>query len=166
MKRIVLFILAFVVWIVLVWPFSETGLRGQDVVVGLMVALLVTLVMREVPLEKGKGIHPVRYFWIFVYLFVLAYYVVKANLDVVYRVLHPAMPIRPGIVKVRTKLRNATAITALANSITLTPGTLCVNATEDGVLYVHWINIKTTDEEEAAKYIIQRFEWFLEKIFK
>ncbi|MCK5380179.1 MAG: Na+/H+ antiporter subunit E [Candidatus Latescibacteria bacterium] len=166
MKRIVLFILVFVVWIVLVWPFDpDTGLRGQDVIVGLGVALLVTLVMREVPLETGKGIHPTRTFWMFVYLFVLAYYVVKANLDVVYRVLHPAMPIRPGIVKVRTKLRNATAITALANSITLTPGTLCVNATEDGVLYVHWINVKTTDEEEAAKYILQRFEWFLEKIF-
>lgn len=168
MKRIVLFILAFVVWIVLVWPFApETGVRGQEVVVGLAVALIVALVMREVPAEKlHKGIHPVRYFWLFVYLFVLAYYVVKANFDVVYRLLHPEMPIRPGIVKVRTKLRSPTAITALANSITLTPGTLSVNATEDGVFYVHWINVKTTDEEEAARYITQRFEWFIKRIFE
>ena len=90
----------------------------------------------------------------------------KANLDVVYRALHPAMPIKPGIVKIKTSLKTDSGITALANSITLTPGTLTVDLTDDGFLYVHWINVKSTDVEQATRLIAQRFEWFLKRIFE
>jgi multicomponent Na+:H+ antiporter subunit E len=86
-------------------------------------------------------------------------------LDVVYRVIHPAMPIRPGIVKVKTSLKSDSARTALANSITLTPGTMTVDITDDGYLYIHWINVRTTDVEEASRKIVTPFEWFLAKIF-
>ena len=59
------------------------------------------------------------------FLFTLLVFIwecIKANLDVAYRVLHPAMPIRPGIVKVKTTLKSELAKTLLANSITMTPG--------------------------------------------
>jgi len=85
---------------------------------------------------------------------------------VAYRVLHPAMPIRPGIVRVHSRLRTASARTALATSITLTPGTLTVDVTSDGVFYVHWIEVSTLDEQEAAKRIVGRFEWFIAKILE
>jgi len=101
-----------------------------------------------------------------VYLFVLSVYVVKANLEVAYRVFHPAMPIRPGILKVKTRLQLPAAQTVLGNSITLTPGTLSVDVREDGVLMVHWINIRTLEEEEATRQLIGRFEWFVERIFE
>ena len=87
-------------------------------------------------------------------------------MDVVYRALHPAMPIRPGIVKIRTNLKTDSAITALANSITLTPGTLTVDLTDDGFLYIHWINVKSDDVEQATRIIAQQFEWFIRKIFE
>jgi multicomponent Na+:H+ antiporter subunit E len=111
-------------------------------------------------------LNPVRLFWFLVYVVFLAWYVVKANLDVAYRVLHPAMPIRPGIVKVNTRLTTPAAITMLSNSITLTPGTLTVNATIDGVLYIHWIYVKSEDVEEATQRIVGRFEWFIAKVFE
>ena len=85
---------------------------------------------------------------------------------VAYRVFHPAMPIRPGIVKVTTRLRLRAARTILGNSITLTPGTLSVDVRDDGVLMVHWIYVRTLDEEEAARRLIGRFEWFIERIFE
>ena len=93
----------------------------------------------------------------------------KANLDVVYRALHPKMPIKPGIVKIKTNLKTDSGITALANSITLTPGTLTVDLDrqgEDNFLYVHWINVKSSDLEQATRLIARRFEWFLERIFE
>ncbi len=90
----------------------------------------------------------------------------KANLDVAYRVLHPQLPIYPGIVKVRTKLTTDTALTFLANSITLTPGTMSVDIDKDnGILYIHWIDVKTKDVESATKIIVDRFEKVLKKIF-
>ena len=162
MKKIALFLASFALWVLLAWPCTN-----QDVVAGICVAIVVTLVMRQpASLNPLLLLNPVRLFWLIAYTVVLAYYIVKANFDVAYRVLHPAMPISPGIVKVRTTLRTPVAITALSNSITLTPGTLTVNASEDGVLYVHWINIQATDEASASEHIVKRFEWFLKRIFE
>lgn len=168
-RRLVLFAVAFVFWLLVVWPVapSDGGLLWGDIAAGLIVAGLVALVMREMITERfGRLLNPVRYFWAASYLVVFAYYVVKGNLDVAYRVLHPAMPIRPGIVKARSKLRSASARTALANSITLTPGTLTLDVTEDGTFYVHWINVVAVEEEKAAARILGRFEWFIQRIFE
>ena len=76
------------------------------------------------------------------------------------------MPIKPGIVKIKTNLKTESGITALANSITLTPGTLTVDLTDDGYLYIHWIYVKAEDVEGATQHIARKFEWFLEKIFE
>ncbi len=168
-KRIVLFAFAFAFWLLIAWPVapSDGRLLWGDIAVGLVVAGLVALVSREIVTRRfGRLLEPARYFWAVVYLFVFAYYVVKANLDVAYRVLHPAMPIRPGIVRATSKLRSASARTALANSITLTPGTLTVDMTEDGTFYVHWINVLSLEEEETTKQILGRFEWFIQRILE
>jgi multicomponent Na+:H+ antiporter subunit E len=85
---------------------------------------------------------------------------------VAYRVLHPAMPIKPGIVKVKSVLKTSTGRTALATSITLTPGTLTMEVTADGVFYIHWLYVNTLNEEEAAKQILRRFEWYIQRIFE
>ncbi len=94
------------------------------------------------------------------------YWCLVANLDVVYRVFHPKMPINPGIVKVKTSLKSKSGITALCNSITLTPGTLSVDLTNDGYIYIHWINVKSQDVEEASRIIIRKFEKILTRIFE
>lgn len=169
MRRIVLFIFCFGLWILLVWPVDAAsgGLQTPDVITGVLVSLLVALVMREFTTQKFyRWISPVRIFWAILYLFVLAYHIIKANLDVAYRVLHPAMPIHPGIVKVRTRLKTPTALAVLANSITLTPGTHTVDVLENGFLYVHWINVKTSDVDEASRYIVTRYEGLLKRIFE
>jgi multicomponent Na+:H+ antiporter subunit E len=75
------------------------------------------------------------------------------------------MPIRPGIVKVRTRLQTEMARTFLANSITLTPGTLSVDMIEDH-LYVHWINIVSEDPTKETEIIVKRFEELLERVFE
>ena len=79
--------------------------------------------------------------------------------------LHPDLPINPGIVKILTGLSSDMGKSFLANSITLTPGTLTVDI--DGeYLYVHWINVTTQDIEEASKIISGRFEKIIRRIFE
>jgi multicomponent Na+:H+ antiporter subunit E len=87
-----------------------------------------------------------------------------SNLDVARRVLTPSLPINPGIVKIKTKLTTNFSKMVLANSITLTPGTLTVDIVDD-TLYIHWIDVKTTNPEEAFKEIAEQFEKILLKIF-
>ena len=55
----------------------------------------------------------------------------------------------------------------LANSITLTPGTLTVDINEDKKeLYIHWIKVKSTDINEATKEIGEKFEKTLTEVFE
>jgi multicomponent Na+:H+ antiporter subunit E len=162
MRRLAYFVLAFAVWLLLTWR-----LDIQVVVAGLIAAAAASLLFTEIlPKEHGVYFSPKRIFWLLVYVPVFFAYVIRANLDVVYRALHPKMPIKPGIVKIKTNLKTDSGITALANSITLTPGTLTVDLTDDGYLYVHWINVKSDDVEAATQLIAQKFEWFLMKIFE
>ena len=137
----------------------------QSFIVGVLVALLVTLIFREMYAARHFIFYQVRrYLWIVYFAFMFCYYVIKANLDVVYRVVHPKMPIRPGIVKVKTTLKTHTALTALCNSITLTPGTLSVDLDhEGGYIYIHWINVQATDIDKTSEMIVGRFEKILHK---
>ena len=168
-RRLPLIVLVFVLWMLLVWPFHAAWpVAWPEVLAGVLAALLLCAgLMRDVGSRAPlRWLDPRRIGWAVIYGVVLAWYVERANLDVVYRVLHPEMPIEPGIVRVKTALRSPAAITTLANSITLTPGTLTVNALPDGTLYIHWIVVRAHDDEEAAARIIRRFERILMKIFE
>lgn len=167
MRRVIYFCVSFVIWVLITWPLRDGRLDAQVLVAGVIASLLVALLFHEVlPQEHHLFVSPVRFFWLLVYIPVFFFYLIKANVDVVYRALHPDMPIHPGIVKVRTGLKTDSGITALANSITLTPGTLTVDLTDDGFLYVHWINVTARDVDAATGAIVSRFEWFIKRIFE
>ena len=85
----------------------------------------------------------------------------RANIDVAYRVITGR--IRPGIIKLSPGLKTDFGITLLANSITLTPGTLSVDVDEEaGDLYIHWINV--TDPEPTAKAVCGPFPAWVRRI--
>ena len=90
--------------------------------------------------------------YLIVYIPVFFWAMIKANFDVAYRVIHPRMPIHPGVVLIKTDLKSDSGKLALANSITLTPGTLTMDVKGNSML-VHWINVKSTDTEEATRII-------------
>jgi multicomponent Na+:H+ antiporter subunit E len=167
MRRLIYFVLAFIVWVVVSWPFVDGRIDLQMTVAGLIASAIVSVLFHEMlPKEHHIFFSPIRIFWLLAYVPVFIYFLIKANFDVVYRALHPKMPISPGIVKIKTNLKTDSAITALANSITLTPGTMTVDVTDDGFLYVHWINVQSDDVEQATKIISETFEWFIKRIFE
>ena len=89
---------------------------------------------------------------------------VKANLRLAAIVLSPDLPIRPGILKIRTGLQSRMGRLMLANSITLTPGTLTVEV--DGEwLYIHCVTVGTQDIEGATAEIAAGFEQYLEVMY-
>lgn len=169
MRRVALFLMSFVLWYLLSWPydFATGAMDWQIFIAGIVLSLVAAVIFVEVFTRyPAKLFSPVRLFWAICYVPVLFYSMFVANLDVVYRVVHPKMPIKPGIVKVKTSLQSESGRTALANSITLTPGTLTIDITDDGYLYIHWINVRATDLEGATKRIVSRFEGLLKRIFE
>lgn len=162
-SRIILFGIALLVWLGLTW-----SLHWQYLLIGLLASLIVAWVTGDLFTQNPyKFKHHTRYMYFIYYLPIFFWEMFKANLDVAWRVIHPKRPINPGIVKVKTNLKSETGITFLANSITLTPGTLSVEADpEKGYIYVHWIDVKTQDTEQATKKIVDKFEKILGKIFE
>lgn len=108
-----------------------------------------------------------RIIWLIYYFLVFLWECLKANLDGAWRVIHPNLPINPGIVKVRTTLRTDLALVLLANTITLKPGTMTVDIDkENGFLYVHWVDVRAHDIETATELIVGKFERILKKVFR
>jgi multicomponent Na+:H+ antiporter subunit E len=82
------------------------------------------------------------------------------------RVLSPSLPIRPGMVEVFTRLQSPLGRLLLANSITLTPGTLSVDVLEDRI-QVHWIDISPgADMLNATRAIVEQFERYLREFLE
>jgi len=161
MRKLVQLIVLMILWLLLTWD-----LRTPTVIVGFFVSLLVTIITRDILIEElWRFLQPLRFFWFMVYLVNFLWRVLLANLDVAYRVIHPDMPIRPGIVRIKVELKDPLARTILANSITLTPGTLTVDIIDD-YYYIHWIYVQTTEEELAKTKIVGSFEKLLKKVFE
>ncbi len=174
MRRITLFLVSLVLWYLVSWPydFRTRTMDWQPLIIGVVLAAAASLLFSRIftfpavsPRRPARPRSIARWLWVPVYLAVFFWAMLKANLDVLYRVAHPALPIRPGIVKVKTVLTSESGRTVLANSITLTPGTMTVDMTDDGYLYIHWINVEATDVEEATRKIVSDFERILSKMF-
>lgn len=162
-SQIILFILALLVWIFLAWPADL-----QHLITGIFIAGFVAFMTGDMFVKRPHVFkHMSRYFWFLYYIPLFIWECIKANIDVAYRVSHPDLPINPGIVKVKTTLKTDTALTFLANSITLTPGTMSVDIDpEKGFLYIHWIDVKDKDVQKATEIIVNRFERVLARIFE
>lgn len=162
-SRVVVFILAFLAWVAL------TSIRDiQEVVAGLVVAAIVSFLTGHflVTTEKKNPLIK-RIFFGIVYFLKFVWEMVKANLHVAYIVVHPKLPIKPGIVRITTKLTKDTSLTILSNSITLTPGTLTIDVSRDKkILYIHWIDIFSKELDENTKKIGSRFEPLLTEVFE
>jgi multicomponent Na+:H+ antiporter subunit E len=160
MRYIVLFLILFIVWMLL-----TLSLTTANVIAGAIASLITALLFGKYFISNiRKFLQPQRYFWLLVYLFFFIWECIKANFDVAYRVLHPDMPIKPGIVKVKLGLKSDIAKVMLANSITMTPGTISVDIVED-YLFIHWIYVSSLDPEEYSYKIAGKFENYIKRIF-
>jgi multicomponent Na+:H+ antiporter subunit E len=150
----------------LVWLALTRSLQGQEVLVGAGICLVLSLLLSRQYVRLGfPPCTAKRAAYFAVYLVVLLWEIMKANVDVAYRVVHPRMPINPGVVVIRTALRSDIAKMILANSITLTPGTFTLDVIGDRLL-IHWINVKAESVEEATQLVGERFEKYLRVIFQ
>lgn len=159
-ERFLLFILLSGIWLLLTRPFDV-----QEAVVGGAIALVISLLpWGKRGILGGVRLNPKALVFLVIYFFVFLRALIQANLDVAARVVNPNLPINPGIVKVKTSLKSPIGRIFLANSITLTPGTITVDTRGEN-LYIHWIDVRGEKIDERTKEIVAGFEKYLEVIF-
>lgn len=151
--------------LMLFWVMLTQSLAVDSLLVGIVVALLISVIykdglsffteFRATPEAVVAGLHYYAYFF---------RKLLESNFRLAAIVVSPDLPINPGIVKIRTGLKSRMGRLMLANSITLTPGTLSVEI-EDEWLYVHCVTVASTDVEEATTEIAAGFERYLEVMY-
>ncbi len=147
-------VVAFLFYLLLTLGSGSVGVWSiAELISGAVLSLIVGLIAGRVAFSKkersGKSpyrmLNPLRLLTFLVYLIGPFFFAMaRANIDVAYRVITGR--IRPGIVRLSPGLSTDFGVTLLANSITLTPGTLSVDVDEGtGDLFVHWINVKKAE---------------------
>lgn len=153
MSFLITFAIMFGFWILLSGYFD-----AFHIITGILSSLFVAFVSHDLLIGRGasfrRGVPRVLRF--IKYLPWLMLEIIKANIDVAYRTLHPSMPIDPRVVTLKTDITDEMGIVTLANSITLTPGTVTIRASKEGEFLVHAISAEAADsllEGEMARRV-------------
>lgn len=158
---------------VLLFAFVWAALRGSfgpvNLVVGAVLAAALLWYLR--PLYEGVAQigragslrttvgRFLRVFWLLELLAFFFYELVRSSLTVARQVLSPRLRVRPGVIALQLDARSGLEITVLANLISLTPGTLSLDVSDDNeVLYVHSMLVDGEDAVETREYIKRTLE--------
>jgi len=162
-SKIAVFIAAFLLWTLIDWPPD-----WQHLLAGIIVAVITAYVTGDMFAIRFDILnYPKKFAALLNYAVVFIWEMLKANVDVAYRVVHPGLPVSSGIVKVKTSLKSEVAIALLANSVTLASKTLTVDADAvTGYLYIHCMNIEEKDANVSVGKTVERFERILKRFFE
>lgn len=143
----------------LLWLLLAGNLDSQELLAGVLVSGMVTLLFGS----RFSIFTGFRFSWL-APLYILQYLgdfflaLMAANFELARRILTPSLPIRPEMVELHTNLKSPLGKMLLANTITLTPGTLTVDVGGD-MLLVHWVYCPPgTDTRQATELIAASIE--------
>jgi multicomponent Na+:H+ antiporter subunit E len=159
---ILTFFICFLLWLLLTGTFNR-----DDLLAGLLVSIFVAfLSAKNLSILNGLIIAPASVLALMHYLAYFLWALLKANIDLAQRVIAKEIPIDPAMIKIKTTMQSDLGKLILANSITLTPGTLSVDVQGDSIL-VHWIDCpEGMDLTQATQEIAESFEHYLKGFLK
>ena len=144
-----MYILFFLCWIIFNGQLTvEIGIIGIFVA-----ALLYAFICKFMGWSFYKDIHMMQYAIFMVgYLFVLIWEIIKANFDTMKMIFTSKYEREPVLVTFRTKIKSPVLRVLLANSITLTPGTITVSLTDQELL-VHCLDKSLAEGMEDSEFV-------------
>jgi multicomponent Na+:H+ antiporter subunit E len=147
------------------WFAANSSFAVETLATGALISVaLAYMFTRKPSVWRDVRLSPERLYHFVLYTGVFLVELVRANINMMRYVYAPRININPGIVRIRTRLETPVGRLALANSIALTPGSLVIDIDGDS-LFVHWLDVKTTDPDEATRAIAGVFEEHLGKTF-
>ena len=153
-----------VLWLFVRGVALEPAALAGEFLIGLAVGVPIAFAFRRFYVDQMPALAVLRAIpAILLYVGLFVKELLTANLDVAYRVLAPSMPISPQVIEIPLRVETDLAITTLANSITLTPGTLSMDYDDErNSLYVHAI---WGENRDAVVAPIRQWEEYALRIF-
>lgn len=145
-----------------VWMFLTVSFDGASFIVGYMIGLFIVFMLRRF---FDSRFYLVPVFVIVKLLLIFFKELILSNIAVAKVVMKRPLTIQPAIFALPTQLNKDWEITVLAMLITLTPGTLVLDVSDDGrTLYIHALN--SPDVQEAIQSMKQSFEKTIMEVSK
>lgn len=141
------------VWATLVWVALWGRVTTANVVWGLV---LGAVTLRAVPLSDTPHQVPIRPLRIVQALGFFLWSLVRSSVEVAWEVVTPRSRIEEGIIEVALRTRSRGLITVIANAISLTPGTLTLEARPDPPTL--WVHVLHLGDMEDARAQVTRLE--------
>jgi multicomponent Na+:H+ antiporter subunit E len=157
----------FWLWLLLtfVWLAISSSLAIESVATGALIsAALAYTFARKFEIWGGISFSPQRLYHFILYTGAFLVELIRANINMMRYVYAPRISVNPGVVKVKTGLKSPIGRLTLANSISLTPGSLVLDIGEEG-LTVHCLDMRAIDPDDASRTIAGPFETHLERSF-
>lgn len=152
----------FSLFLALLWLLMINDFSMAHALLGLVLGVAIPLVTHAFWPEEARIRRPLP---LLRYLLVLLMDILRSNLVVALRILRPARHLTPGFFTYPLTLNDDFAITILASTISLTPGTVSIHYdAEANTLLVHALHLE--DEAEAIAGIRERYEQPLQEIFR
>jgi len=140
------------------WMILTANFEIANIFIGLGLSATIAFIYTKI--FKHTTFEPINPYWLVMYIVVLGKNLILSNLQITKRTLSKDMHLAPAIVEVKTELKSEWKKLLLANSITLTPGTLTLDIKKD-MLYIHTIECKNIEKKQL---IIKEFEDIISKI--
>ena len=158
-----LYVVTFVICLLL-WLLLTASFAADELISGVIISLVVSMISApKMKILNGLRLHFGFFFGLLSYLWYFFGALLKANFDLAKRVVSKDMKLHPDVVEIATSLHSDLGKLFLANSITLTPGTLSVDVIGDRLL-VHWIDVpKNVDIVATTKLVVAEFETHLKE---
>ena len=142
-----MYVALFILWIIF-----NGRLTPEVAVIGLVISAVIVFFMcrfMDYSIRKEKALYMLIP-WLIRYFFILLTEIIKANIATAGFVLNPKIEVEPRIVTFKPDIRSGFLKAVLANSITLTPGTITINI-EDGEYTIHCLDLDlATDIGESV----------------
>jgi multicomponent Na+:H+ antiporter subunit E len=153
----------YIIPLLLVYLALTSDLSISNVVLGTLIATLVSYLIHPQHLKLNIRRAPAAFTAMAHYIIILAVDVIKNGLQVAKIVLTPGLPIEPGIIAIPSHCETEAGTALSAHAITVSPGELVVEISEDGTMYTHCLDANNS-EAKAAEAQQMRVN-LLQKIF-
>lgn len=137
-----------VIWLTALWMVLWRSTTPATFVTGVVLAVALTWAVRRADTHREH--HRVRPLALLRYLGHMVHALVRSNVQLAWEVLTPTDYTKPGLLEVRLPPASELVLTVIANSITLTPGTLTLALDADtSTLTIHVLHLRDVDGARA-----------------
>jgi len=145
-----------------VWLLLNNSLSWEHFALAMLLGVTIPLLVQHL---QGPSVQHIHLGKLAIYCVLVLWDILVANLQVARLVLGPVKRLQPAFIKVPLNITEPLPLVWLASTITLTPGTVSCDVSDDGTyLLVHVLHLE--DEAALVQAIQQRYERRLEEIFQ